>query len=63
MTKDNPTNVLSFPKKLRKPEKVLPAVAHGGKVALRSVLDDVNAAASPLTGHVNADTILLRTVK
>jgi len=27
------------------------------------VLDDVNAVASPLTGRVNADTILLRTVK
>jgi len=53
----------SVSKKLRKPEKVLPTVAQGGKVALRSVLDDVNAVASPLTGRVNADTILLRTVK
>lgn len=53
----------SVSKKLRKPEKVLPIVAQGGKVALRSVLDDINAVASPLTGRINGDTILLRTVK
>lgn len=50
-------------KKLRKPEKVIPTVTQGGKVALRSVLEDVNAIASPLTGRINADTVLLRTVK
>jgi hypothetical protein len=50
-------------KKLRKPEKVLVTVAQGGKIALRSVLDDVKAVASPLTGRVNGDTILVRVVK
>lgn len=53
----------SICKKLRKPEKVLPTVVSGGKVALRTVLDNVNAIASPLTGRVNSDTILLRTVR
>lgn len=50
-------------KKLRKPEKILSTVVSGGKVALRTVLDNVNAVASPLTGRVNNDTILLRTVR
>jgi len=50
-------------KKLRKPDKVLAIVTQGGKVALRSVLDDVKAVASPLTGRVNGDTILVRVVK
>jgi len=53
----------SVSKKLRKPEKVLPTVTQGGKVVLRSVLDDINAVASALTGRINGDTILLRTVK
>ena len=50
-------------KKLRKPEKVLPTVTQGGKVALRTVLDNVKAISSQLTGRINGDTILLRTVK
>jgi len=53
----------SVAKKLRKPDKVLAIVTQGGKVALRSVLDDVKAIASPLTGRVNGDTILVRVVK
>jgi hypothetical protein len=35
----------------------------GGKVALRSVLNDIRAVESALTGRINTDTILLRTVK
>lgn len=53
----------STSKKLRKPDKVLPTVVSGGKVALRTVLDNVKAVASQLTGRINNDTILLRTVK
>ena len=53
----------SVAKKLRKPEKVLATVTQGGKVALRSVLDDVRAVASELNGRINADTILVRVVK
>jgi hypothetical protein len=53
----------SLAKKLRKPEKVLAIVTQGGKVALRSVLDDVRAVASSLTGRISGDTILVRVVK
>jgi hypothetical protein len=53
----------SVAKKLRKPEKVLATVTQGGKVALRSVLDDVRAVASELNGRINGDTILVRVVK
>lgn len=53
----------SICKKVRKPEKILPTVTQGSKVALRTVMDNINAVSSPLTGRVNADTILLRIVK
>lgn len=50
----------SVSKTLRKPEKVLPTVTGGGKVALRKVMDDIRAKASRLNGRVNKDTLLLR---
>ena len=53
----------SVSKKLRKPEATIPEVLKGGKVALRSVLNDIRAIESALTGRINTDTILLRTVK
>jgi hypothetical protein len=53
----------SVSKKLRKPEATIPEVLKGGKVALRSVLNDIRAVESALTGRINTDTILLRTVK
>ena len=53
----------SVQKKLRKPEKVLPVVTSGGKVALRSLLDEVVAVASPLSGRINSDTVLVRTLR
>ena len=53
----------SVSKKLRKPEATIPEVLKGGKVALRNVLNDIRAVESALTGRINADTILLRTVK
>jgi hypothetical protein len=53
----------SVSKKLRKPEVTIPEVLKGGKVALRNVLNDIRAVESALTGRINTDTILLRTVK
>ena len=53
----------SIHKTLRKPEVTLPEVLKAGKVALRNILTDIRAAEKELTGRINADTILLRTVK
>ena len=53
----------SIHKTLRKPEATLPEVLKAGKVALRNILTDIRAAEKELTGRINADTILLRTVK
>jgi len=53
----------SVSKTLRKPAVTLPEVLKAGKVALRNVLTDIRAAEKVLTGRINADTILLRTVK
>ena len=53
----------SIQKTLRKPGVTLPEVLKGGKVALRSILTDIRAAEGVLTGRINNDTILLRTIK
>jgi hypothetical protein len=53
----------SIQKTLRKPAVTLPEVLKGGKVALRNVLTDIRAAEGLLTGRINTDTILLRTIK
>jgi hypothetical protein len=53
----------SIQKKLRKPEVTLPEIVKGGKVYLRNVLGDIRAVESALTGRINVDTILLRTIK
>ena len=53
----------SIQKTLRKPAVTLPEVLKGGKVALRNVLTDIRAAEGVLTGRINNDTILLRTIK
>jgi len=53
----------STQKKLRKPEMTLPEVLKGGKVYLRTALDDIKAVASSLNGRLNTDTILLRITK
>jgi hypothetical protein len=50
----------SVAKILRKPEDVLPKVVSGGKVALRKLMDSINAKPKKLTGRLNKDTILLR---
>jgi hypothetical protein len=53
----------SIQKTLRKPAVTLPEVLKGGKVALRNVLTEIRAAEGVLTGRINNDTILLRTIK
>jgi hypothetical protein len=53
----------SICKTLRKPGVTIPEVLKAGKVALRNVLNDIRAVESALTGRINADTILLRTIK
>jgi len=53
----------SVQKKLRKPDKVLADVLGGNKVSLRKLMDGINSKSSPLNGRINADTILLRSVK
>ncbi len=53
----------SVQKKLRKPETTLPELLKSGKVALRNYLDTIKAVESALTGRLNTDTILVRTVK
>ena len=53
----------SIQKTLRKPAVTIPEVLKGGKVALRNVLTEIRAAEGVLTGRINSDTILLRTIK
>jgi len=50
----------SISKNLRKPEKTLPLVVDGGKIALRKVLDGINSKPIKLTGRINKDTLLIR---
>jgi hypothetical protein len=59
----NFTESKSVQKRLRKPEVAIPDVLTGGKVALRSLLDNVRAVESKLSGRINADTILLKATK
>jgi len=53
----------SISKTLRKPGVTIPEVLKAGKVALRNVLTDIRATEKVLTGRINTDTILLRTIK
>lgn len=50
-------------KTLRKPEKTLPEVLKGGKVALRTIMDSLTTKAAEATGRLNVDTIILRAIK
>jgi hypothetical protein len=50
----------SVAKTLRKPEKILPSVVDGGKVALRKVMDGIKSKPAKLNGRINKDTLLLR---
>jgi len=53
----------STQKKLRKPEVTLPEILKGGKVYLRTALDDIKTVPATLNGRLNTDTILLRIIK
>ena len=53
----------SVHKKLRKPEVSLPELMKAGKVLLRNYMYGIRAVESALTGRLNADTILLRSLK
>lgn len=53
----------SVHKKLRKPEVSLPEVMKAGKVLLRNYIEGIRAVESALTGRLNTDTILLRSLK
>jgi hypothetical protein len=52
----------SISKTVRKPDKVLPTVTEGGKVALRKLMDSINSKSNKLNGRINKDTLLLRVV-
>jgi len=59
----NFTESKSVHKKLRKPEVSLPELMKAGKVLLRNYMDSIRAVESALTGRLNGDTILLRSLK
>jgi len=50
----------SISKTLRKPAVTLPLVTDGGKIALRKVMEGINAKGVKLNGRINKDTLLLR---
>lgn len=53
----------SVQKKLRKPEVTIPDVLTGGKVFMRTAMENIRAVESPLNGRINKDTILLKIMK
>lgn len=53
----------SISKKLRKPAQVLPEILKGGKIFLRTALQNINATDNLLSGRLNEDTIILRVIK
>jgi hypothetical protein len=53
----------SICKTIRVPTTRMNEVLNAGKVALRNILIDIRAAEGRLTGRINSDTILLRTIK
>ena len=53
----------SIQKTVRKPEDFIPKILSGGKVYLRSALNELNTVDTELTGRIGNDTILLRVMK
>jgi len=47
---------------LRRPAEVIPKVLSAGKIALRRILTDLSTTETALTGRINEDTLLLRTL-
>lgn len=54
---------LSINKTLRKPLDVIPNVVKGKKTVLKKVMSDINSVETPLNGRINADVILLTSIK
>jgi len=54
---------LSVAKTLRKPKEQLKAFQNAGKIALRKFMGDIRATEIALTGRINGDTVLLKTVR
>jgi hypothetical protein len=54
---------LSVAKTLRKPQEQMKAFMNSGKVQLRKFMDNIRAVEIALTGRLNGDTILLKSVK
>lgn len=53
----------SFAKTLRQPEKILSTVLDGGKVALRKLMESINAKPAKMNGKIGKDSIVLRAVR
>ena len=54
---------LSRSKSVRKPKQVLGEILTGNKARLKKIFEEFKGADYPLTGRINDDTIILRTVK
>ena len=53
----------SIQKTLRAPLNVLPMVISGTKSTLNPLLENINSMPVKMTGRINADVIILRTIK
>ena len=51
---------LSFRKKVRKPDVIVPEIVSAGKVRLKKILPDIRAKEGKITGRLNKDMIILR---
>lgn len=53
----------SLTKSVRKPDTFIPALLGAGKVALRSIIQELKTNETKPTGRINTDTVLLRVIK
>ena len=53
----------SLTKSVRKPEVTIQNLLSAGKVALRSIMDDLKTNVTQPNGRINTDTIILRVIK
>jgi len=54
---------VSINKVVRKPLEVIPDVVKGNKTILKKIMSSITSVSTPLTGRINADVILLKTIK
>ena len=54
---------MSEQKTIRKPEETIQELLKAGKVQLRKFMDNIKAVSTVPSGRINADTLILRTVK